>query len=108
MPLFNVLVSCVEHCYCVQLFRFTLDPNQTWTVWPNELSMSSFVASGTAHSVIQLVVGKFCDDVRQMVVDVKVDIRSVEQGLITAFNALQDSLTAFQTKGNSLDRLTNS
>lgn len=100
------LLSVPElYCRCIlQLFRYTLKASQTCNVWPNDVSLSSFLASGFAGSIIPVIVSKVADGVRQLVSDVNNELLSEQQALTAAFDALQTSLTAFETKVDSLTR----
>jgi len=84
----------------MQMFDYSLTPDQTWTVWSADLSVNAFV-DGFSSSVIDQIVVQLCSGMRHEIDVVQSTIAGDISVLESAFAALNTELGAFKTKSDN-------
>jgi len=74
------------------MYSFLYDEDETWTVWPIDVSVSEF-NDGSGAAVIQLIFRQLFDGVREQMNDLR-DKMQDEKSLLTS--KMNELLTAFE------------
>jgi hypothetical protein len=84
----------------VQLIDFYYGEDETWMVWPPDLSVTSF--SGLAPSIVdQIIHDSLCEPIRETIKDAKNEIANNLQDFQTALEKLRDNLLSYNTTFHS-------
>ena len=73
---------------------YSLTANQTWTVWSRGTSLNAFV-SGVSRSIIGLLVGQICDEIRFYIDDAQSNILADLTALTSSTTQLLANLNSY-------------
>jgi len=77
------------------MYSFQYDESETWSVWPNYLSLSEFT-NGRSATIITYIFRSFCDGVRDKVNEIQTEILDRKSLLTKAVEKLRMTLFHYQ------------
>ena len=78
----------------------TLTPDQTWTVWPSETKLGTFVDSSAGQTVTKIV-ATLCDGIEAIIADAELIISSDFALFKSSLTSLMDSLNSYKAQNDA-------